>query len=78
MPCDSGGSGYGYASGGYSYSSGSYGYSRQPVRWTRGAYLPQGHRSDWFIRDYGRYGYDAPPDDCGYYRTDSVRSWWPG
>lgn len=61
---------YGYAVA-PSYYSGGVGYRDDESRyWQRGAYLPE-HRSRWYVRDYDHYGYPSPPDDCGYYRTDS-------
>lgn len=42
-----------------------------PRRWYRGATIPYGYRSNWYVRDYGRYGYRAPPRGYGYYRTDT-------
>ena len=46
-----------------------YGYNQR--RWYRGATLPYQYRSNWYIRDYNRYGYAPPPRGYGYYRTDT-------
>jgi Ni/Co efflux regulator RcnB len=40
-------------------------------RWQRGAVIPQGYRSTWYVRDYNRYGYGPPPRGYGYYRTNT-------
>lgn len=40
-------------------------------RYYRGATLPYQYRSNWYIRDYNRYGYAPPPRGYGYYRTDT-------
>lgn len=44
---------------------------REYRRWARGQTIPYNYRSSWYIRDYQRYGYRAPPRGYGYYRTDS-------
>ncbi|MBU2380342.1 MAG: RcnB family protein [Alphaproteobacteria bacterium] len=44
---------------------------RDSRRYYRGATLPYQYRSNWYIRDYNRYGYRAPPRGYGYYRTDT-------
>ncbi len=44
---------------------------REYRRWARGQTIPHHYRSNWYIRDYQRYGYRAPPRGYGYYRTDS-------
>lgn len=41
------------------------------ARYYRGGVLPRQYRSNWYIRDYGRYGYAPPPRGYGYYRTDT-------
>ncbi|HEX8470324.1 MAG TPA: RcnB family protein [Brevundimonas sp.] len=46
-----------------------YRYSQR--RYYRGATLPYQYRSNWYIRDYNRYGYAPPPRGYGYYRTDT-------
>jgi len=40
-------------------------------RYYRGSTLPRQYRSNWYINDYQRYGYRAPPRGYGYYRTDT-------
>jgi len=40
-------------------------------RYYRGGTLPYQYRSNWYIRDYNRYGYAPPPRGYGYYRTDT-------
>ena len=40
-------------------------------RYYRGGTLPHQYRSNWYIRDYNRYGYAPPPRGYGYYRTDT-------
>lgn len=40
-------------------------------RWYRGAAIPPPYRSQWYMRDYHRYGYGPPPRGYGYYRTDT-------
>lgn len=40
-------------------------------RWHRGAVIPRNYRSNWYVRDYRRYGYAPPPRGYGYYRTDT-------
>ncbi|CAN5188238.1 hypothetical protein BH10PSE2_BH10PSE2_09150 [soil metagenome] len=40
-------------------------------RYYRGGTLPYQYRSNWYIRDYNRYGYGPPPRGYGYYRTDT-------
>jgi len=41
-------------------------------RWARGERLPYNYRTHTYIvRDYGRYGYRAPPPGYAYYRTDN-------
>ncbi|AQR61818.1 hypothetical protein BZG35_09235 [Brevundimonas sp. LM2] len=44
---------------------------RDHRRYYRGATLPYEYRSNWYIRDYNRYGYGHPPRGYGYYRTDT-------
>jgi len=44
---------------------------RNARRYYRGATLPRQYRSNWYIRDYNRYGYAPPPRGYGYYRTDT-------
>jgi Ni/Co efflux regulator RcnB len=44
---------------------------RRDSRYYRGATLPRQYRSNWYIRDYNRYGYAPPPRGYGYYRTDT-------
>jgi len=44
---------------------------RDARRYYRGATLPYQYRSNWYIRDYNRYGYRTPPRGYGYYRTDT-------
>ncbi len=44
---------------------------RPSYRYYRGATLPYQYRSNWYIRDYNRYGYAPPPRGYGYYRTDT-------
>ena len=44
---------------------------RQDRRYYRGGTLPYQYRSNWYIRDYNRYGYAPPPRGYGYYRTDT-------
>jgi len=46
-------------------------YRPAPVRYYRGGTLPYQYRSNWYIRDYNRYGYAPPPRGYGYYRTDT-------
>lgn len=41
------------------------------THWGRGQVLPYDYRSNWYVSDYRRYGYRAPPRGYGYYRTDS-------
>jgi Ni/Co efflux regulator RcnB len=41
------------------------------THWGRGQVLPYDYRSRWYVNDYRRYGYRAPPRGYGYYRTDS-------
>lgn len=55
-----------------------YGYDRypghgyyQPRRWYRGAVIPHDYRRSWYVNDYRRYGWGAPPRGYGYYRTDT-------
>ncbi|RZJ01938.1 MAG: hypothetical protein EON90_01080 [Brevundimonas sp.] len=43
----------------------------QPRRWNRGAVIPYDYRRSWYVNDYRRYGWNAPPRGYGYYRTDS-------
>lgn len=43
----------------------------QPRRWYRGAVIPYDHRRSWYVNDYRRYGWGAPPRGYGYYRTDT-------
>jgi Ni/Co efflux regulator RcnB len=44
---------------------------REYRRWARGQAIPYEYRSRWYVRDYQRYGYRAPPRGYGYYRTDT-------
>lgn len=44
---------------------------REYRRWARGQSIPYEYRRSWYINDYQRYGYRAPPRGYGYYRTDS-------
>ncbi len=44
---------------------------RDHRRYYRGATLPYQYRSNWYVRDYNRYGYAPPPRGYGYYRTDT-------
>ncbi|NBW06738.1 MAG: hypothetical protein EBR82_01790 [Caulobacteraceae bacterium] len=46
-------------------------YRQDQRRYYRGATLPYQYRSNWYIRDYNRYGYAPPPRGYGYYRTDT-------
>ncbi|MFJ6024071.1 RcnB family protein [Brevundimonas sp. NPDC092305] len=48
-----------------------YGYYQQPRRWYRGAVIPRDYRRSWYVDDYRRYGWGAPPRGYGYYRTDT-------
>jgi len=47
------------------------GYRQDQRRYYRGGTLPYQYRSNWYIRDYNRYGYAPPPRGYGYYRTDT-------
>lgn len=40
-------------------------------RWQRGAVIPRDYRRSWYVDDYRRYGYRAPPRGYAYYRTDT-------
>lgn len=40
-------------------------------RWRRGAVIPYDYRRSWYVDDYRRYGWRAPPRGYGYYRTDT-------
>lgn len=44
---------------------------REYRRWARGQTIPHHYRSNWYVRDYHRYGWAPPPRGYGYYRTDS-------
>jgi Ni/Co efflux regulator RcnB len=44
---------------------------REYRRWSRGDRLPYEYRSSYYVNDYSRYGYRAPPRGYGYYRTDA-------
>ena len=44
---------------------------RDSRRWYRGATIPYDYRRSWYINDYRRHGWRAPPRGYGYYRTDS-------
>lgn len=44
---------------------------REYRRWSRGDRLPYEYRRSYYMSDYGRYGYRAPPRGYGYYRTDT-------
>ena len=46
-------------------------YRQDQRRYYRGGTLPYQYRSNWYIRDYNRYGYAPPPRGYGYYRTDT-------
>jgi len=46
-------------------------YRHDQRRYDRGGTLPHQYRSNWYIRDYNRYGYAPPPRGYGYYRTDT-------
>ena len=46
-------------------------YRHDQRRYYRGGTLPHQYRSNWYIRDYNRYGYAPPPRGYGYYRTDT-------
>ena len=46
-------------------------YRQDRRRYYRGGTLPYQYRSNWYIRDYNRYGYAPPPRGYGYYRTDT-------
>jgi Ni/Co efflux regulator RcnB len=46
-------------------------YSYQPRRWHRGSVIPYDYRRSWYVDDYRRYGWRAPPRGYGYYRTDT-------
>jgi Ni/Co efflux regulator RcnB len=46
-------------------------YRHDQRRYYRGGTLPYQYRSNWYIRDYNRYGYAPPPRGYGYYRTDT-------
>jgi len=48
-----------------------YGYYQQPRRWHRGAVIPHDYRRSWYVNDYRRHGWGAPPRGYGYYRTDT-------
>jgi Ni/Co efflux regulator RcnB len=51
----------------YGYGGGYY----QPRRWSRGSVIPYDYRRNWYVNDYRRYGWNAPPRGYGYYRTDT-------
>ena len=44
---------------------------REYRRWARGQTIPYQYRRSWYINDYHRYGYRAPPRGYAYYRTDT-------
>ena len=44
---------------------------REYRRWARGQTIPYEYRRNWYINDYRRYGYRAPPRGYAYYRTDT-------
>ena len=46
-------------------------YRRDYRRWHRGAVIPYDYRRSWYVNDYRRYGWRAPPRGYGYYRTDT-------
>lgn len=40
-------------------------------RWHRGAVIPRDYRRSWYVNNYRRYGWRAPPRGYAYYRTDT-------
>jgi Ni/Co efflux regulator RcnB len=44
---------------------------REYRRWQRGHVIPYNYRRSWYVDDYRRYGYRAPPRGYAYYRTDT-------
>lgn len=44
---------------------------REYRRWARGQAIPYQYRRNWYVHDYHRYGYRAPPRGYAYYRTDT-------
>lgn len=48
-----------------------YGHAYGHRRWDRGAVIPRDYRRSWYVDDYRRYGYRAPPRGYAYYRTDT-------
>lgn len=48
-----------------------YGHAYGHRRWHRGAVIPYDYRRSWYVDDYRRYGWRAPPRGYGYYRTDT-------
>ncbi|HWQ86393.1 RcnB family protein [Brevundimonas sp.] len=48
-----------------------YGHAYGYRRWHRGAVIPHDYRRSWYVDDYRRYGWRAPPRGYGYYRTDT-------
>lgn len=48
-----------------------YGHAYGHRRWQRGAVIPRDYRRSWYVDDYRRYGYRAPPRGYAYYRTDT-------
>ena len=44
---------------------------RYQSRYYRGAVLPYNYRRNWYVSDYRRHGWRAPPRGYGYYRTDT-------
>jgi Ni/Co efflux regulator RcnB len=40
-------------------------------RWHRGSTIPYNYRRNWYVSDYRRHGWRAPPRGYGYYRTDT-------
>lgn len=48
-----------------------YGHAYGYRRWHRGAVIPYDYRRSWYVDDYRRHGWRAPPRGYGYYRTDT-------
>lgn len=48
-----------------------YGHAYGHRRWHRGAVIPRDCRRSWYVNDYRRYGWRAPPRGYAYYRTDT-------
>lgn len=46
-------------------------YRQDYRRWQRGAVIPRDYRRNWYVSDYRRHGWRAPPRGYGYYRTDT-------